>query len=77
MTKTLINVPAHIPVSLMLYSVVFMSFNIRVERIYEDVRESIVNKSIHNNFQLEKLPLVIQKVTALMGVLVCIAWFQL
>ncbi|XP_027148631.1 callose synthase 9 [Coffea eugenioides] len=40
-----------------------------VERIYEDIRGSIAKKNIHNDFQLEKLALVIQKVTALMGVL--------
>ncbi|KAL3519146.1 hypothetical protein ACH5RR_021735, partial [Cinchona calisaya] len=40
-----------------------------VERIYEDIRGSIVDKRICVNFQLDKLALVIQKVTALMGVL--------
>lgn len=40
-----------------------------VERIYEDIEESIVNGSIRIDFQLNKLPLVIQKVTALLGIL--------
>ncbi|KAK4482394.1 hypothetical protein RD792_009549 [Penstemon davidsonii] len=40
-----------------------------VERIYDDIRGSIVNRSIHVDFQLTKLPLVIQKVTALLGIL--------
>ncbi|PIN22751.1 1,3-beta-glucan synthase/callose synthase catalytic subunit [Handroanthus impetiginosus] len=40
-----------------------------VERIYEDIRGSIANRSIHVDFQLNKLPLVIQKVTALLGIL--------
>lgn len=40
-----------------------------VERIYEDIRGSIVNQSIHVDFQLNKLALVIQKVTAFMGML--------
>ncbi|KAI3461055.1 hypothetical protein Pfo_017718 [Paulownia fortunei] len=40
-----------------------------VERIYEDIRGSIVTSSIHVDFRLNKLPLVIQKVTALLGIL--------
>ncbi|KAK6144004.1 hypothetical protein DH2020_020824 [Rehmannia glutinosa] len=40
-----------------------------VERIYKDIRGSIVSRSIHVDFQLNKLPLVIQKVTALLGIL--------
>ncbi|CAA3013942.1 callose synthase 9 [Olea europaea subsp. europaea] len=40
-----------------------------VERIYEDIQGSIVKKSILVDFQLNKLPLVIQKVTALLGIL--------
>ncbi|CAA0815270.1 Callose synthase 9 [Striga hermonthica] len=40
-----------------------------VERIYEDIRGSIANRSIHVDFRLNKLPLVIQKVTALLGIL--------
>ncbi|CAK9137155.1 unnamed protein product [Ilex paraguariensis] len=47
-----------------------------VERIYDDIRGSIVKRSMHVDFQLNKLSLVIQKVTALMGVLVCINSFQ-
>ncbi|GAV74732.1 Glucan_synthase domain-containing protein/FKS1_dom1 domain-containing protein [Cephalotus follicularis] len=40
-----------------------------VERIYEDIQTSIAKKSIHVDFQLNKLPLVISRVTALMGIL--------
>ncbi|KAL9265167.1 Callose synthase 9-like protein [Drosera capensis] len=40
-----------------------------VERVYEDIQTIITKKSIHVDFQLNKLSLVIQKVTALMGVL--------
>ncbi|XP_024994756.1 callose synthase 9 isoform X3 [Cynara cardunculus var. scolymus] len=40
-----------------------------VERIYEDIRGSMVKRSIHIDFQLKKLALVIQKVTALTGIL--------
>ncbi|KAJ9549228.1 hypothetical protein OSB04_021771 [Centaurea solstitialis] len=40
-----------------------------VERIYDDIRASIVKGSIHVDFQLRKLALVIQKVTALTGIL--------
>lgn len=47
---------------------------VRVERLYEDIRGSIVKKNIQADFQLNKLPLVISRVTALMGILVCICW---
>ncbi|KAL7084442.1 hypothetical protein ACP275_14G223700 [Erythranthe tilingii] len=40
-----------------------------VERIYEDIQGSIANGCIHVDFRLNKLPLVIQKVTALLGIL--------
>ncbi|XP_059430071.1 callose synthase 9-like [Corylus avellana] len=40
-----------------------------VERIYEDINVSIERKSIHVDFDLSKLPLVISRVTALMGLL--------
>ncbi|KAH6814902.1 glucan synthase-like 10 [Perilla frutescens var. frutescens] len=40
-----------------------------VERIYADIQRSIVNRSILVDLQLDKLPLVIQKVTALLGIL--------
>ncbi|KAK4380701.1 hypothetical protein RND71_002563 [Anisodus tanguticus] len=40
-----------------------------VERIYEDIRESITKRSINVDVELNKLSLVIQKVTALMGIL--------
>ncbi|KAG2272664.1 hypothetical protein Bca52824_067219 [Brassica carinata] len=40
-----------------------------VERIYEDIQASIKNRKIHNDFQLNKLSLVITRVTALLGIL--------
>ncbi|KAI4307526.1 hypothetical protein L6164_030703 [Bauhinia variegata] len=40
-----------------------------VERIYEDINASITKRNIHADFQLNKLPLVISRVTALMGIL--------
>ncbi|XP_061343058.1 callose synthase 9 [Gastrolobium bilobum] len=40
-----------------------------VERIYDDINASITKKSIHVDFQLNKLALVISRVTALMGIL--------
>ncbi|KAG6632601.1 callose synthase 9 isoform X2 [Carya illinoinensis] len=40
-----------------------------VERICEDIHASIVKKTIQVDFQLSKLPLVISRVTALMGIL--------
>ncbi|GFZ18220.1 glucan synthase-like 10 [Actinidia rufa] len=40
-----------------------------VERIYEDIQASIVRKSIHTDFQLNKLALVISRLTAVMGIL--------
>ncbi|KAK3042260.1 hypothetical protein RJ639_001855 [Escallonia herrerae] len=40
-----------------------------VERIYEDIRGSLANRSVYVDFRLTNLPLVIQKVTALMGIL--------
>ncbi|WMV06849.1 hypothetical protein MTR67_000234 [Solanum verrucosum] len=40
-----------------------------VERIYEDIRGSITKRSINVDIDMNKLPLVIQKVTALMGIL--------
>ncbi|KAL8505877.1 hypothetical protein ACS0TY_016920 [Phlomoides rotata] len=40
-----------------------------VERIYEDIKGSIANRNIHDDFRLDKLSIVIQKVTALLGIL--------
>ncbi|KAJ4834525.1 Callose synthase 9 [Turnera subulata] len=40
-----------------------------VERIYEDIESSIRKRNIHVDFQLNKLSLVITRVTALLGVL--------
>nr|VDC92844.1 unnamed protein product [Brassica oleracea] len=39
-------------------------------RIYEDIDTSIKNRKIHHNFQLNKLSLVITRVTALLGILI-------
>ena len=44
----------------------------RVEKIYEVIDASISKRSILVDFQLNKLPLVISRITALMGILVCI-----
>lgn len=54
--------------------IVCISYLVRVERIYEDIQVSNGKKSIQDDFQLSKLPLVISRVTALMGILVCISW---
>lgn len=40
-----------------------------VERIYEDIHSSMVKRNIHEDFALNKLALVISRVTALMGIL--------
>lgn len=48
----------------------FFLYYVRVERVYEDIRGSIAKRSINVDVELNKLPLVIQKVTALMGILV-------
>ncbi|XP_043693425.1 callose synthase 9 [Telopea speciosissima] len=40
-----------------------------VERIYGEIQESISKKSIHVDLQLNRLPLVISRVTALTGIL--------
>ncbi|KAM2691324.1 hypothetical protein EV2_005739 [Malus domestica] len=40
-----------------------------VEQVYKDIHSSIEKKSIHVDYQLNKLPLVISRVTALMGIL--------
>lgn len=47
-----------------------IAYYFRVERIYDDINVSVEKRSIHVDFQLTKLPLVISRVTALMGVLV-------
>lgn len=38
-----------------------------VDRLYEDIQGSIAKKSIHDDFELSKLPLVISRLTALLG----------
>ncbi|XP_011037937.1 PREDICTED: callose synthase 9 [Populus euphratica] len=40
-----------------------------VERVYADIEGSIANRSIHIDFQLKKLSLVITRVTGLLGIL--------
>ncbi|RAL52099.1 hypothetical protein DM860_014926 [Cuscuta australis] len=40
-----------------------------VERIYDEIQRSIANRSILVDIELNKLPLMIQKVTALLGIL--------
>ncbi|XP_051120821.1 callose synthase 9 [Andrographis paniculata] len=40
-----------------------------VERIYEDIHGSIVNRSIHSDLRLDKLPTVISKIKGLLGIL--------
>ncbi|KAF7837120.1 callose synthase 9 [Senna tora] len=40
-----------------------------VERVYDDINTSITKKAIHVDFQLNKLPLLISRVSALMGIL--------
>ncbi|XP_031113012.1 callose synthase 9 isoform X2 [Ipomoea triloba] len=40
-----------------------------VQRIYEEIQDSIKNRSIYDTIELNKLPLMIQKVTALLGIL--------
>ncbi|XXG39232.1 hypothetical protein AAC387_Pa01g0246 [Persea americana] len=40
-----------------------------VERIYDDIRQSIAKKDVQVDFRLNKLPLVITRVTALTGIL--------
>lgn len=47
-------------------------WNTRVERIYDDINDSITRRSIPVDFRLNKLALVVSRVTALMGILVCI-----
>ncbi|KAL4186370.1 hypothetical protein AMTRI_Chr09g13760 [Amborella trichopoda] len=41
-----------------------------VERIFEDIRESLIKGSIQSEFQLSKLPLVLSRIAALMGILI-------
>ena len=49
---------------------VLVRYIVRVDRLYEDIEESIRNKRIHVDFDLSKLPLVISRVSALLGPLV-------
>lgn len=49
---------------------VIISYYVRVDRLYEDIQESIAKKRIHVDFELSKLPLVISRLTALLGPMV-------
>lgn len=40
-----------------------------VDRIFEDIKESVGRKSIQKDYELSKLPLVISRITALTGIL--------
>ncbi|KAB2607463.1 callose synthase 9 [Pyrus ussuriensis x Pyrus communis] len=40
-----------------------------IEQVYKDIHASIEKKTVHVDYQLNKLPLVISRVTALMGIL--------
>lgn len=42
----------------------------RVERIFDDIKASLKERNIHHDFQLNKLSLVITRVTAFLGILV-------
>lgn len=67
-----------IPKIKLFQKVLFNCLNfVRVERIFEDLQGSITKKSIIEDFQLNKLPLVITRITALMGILVRIVCFEL
>ncbi|KAK2977667.1 hypothetical protein RJ640_015664 [Escallonia rubra] len=56
-------------INLILTAIVDDEGKMWVERIYEDIRGSLAKRNIYVDFQLNNLPLVIQKVTALMGIL--------
>lgn len=56
-------------IKLILTSIFDKDGKLWVERIYDDIRGSIVKRSLHYDFQLKKLALVMQKVTALTGIL--------
>uniref|UniRef100_A0AAU6MUB7 1,3-beta-glucan synthase n=1 Tax=Paeonia lactiflora TaxID=35924 RepID=A0AAU6MUB7_PAELC len=56
-------------INLILTSILEAEGRMWVERIYQDIKESIGRKSIQVDFELTKLPLVITRITALMGIL--------
>lgn len=56
-------------IRLILTNILVDEGKIWVERIYDDIHASIGNRSIHIDFQLNKLSLVISRVFALMGIL--------
>uniref|UniRef100_A0A1D1Z005 1,3-beta-glucan synthase n=1 Tax=Anthurium amnicola TaxID=1678845 RepID=A0A1D1Z005_9ARAE len=47
-----------------------------VERVYEDIKGSISKRTIHKDFQLSKLPLVISRIAALTGILKGVESFE-
>lgn len=56
-------------IRLILTSILESEGRMWVERIYDDINESKMKKTIHVDFDLSKLALVISRVTALMGML--------
>lgn len=54
------------------FSSLILLMKFRVETIYKDLRHSIMKKNIQKDVQLSKLPLVISRLTALIGMLVII-----
>ncbi|WJX21764.1 Callose synthase 9 [Trifolium repens] len=56
-------------VKLILTEVLDDAGRIWVERIYDDINASITKRSIHVDFRLNKLAVVISRITALMGIL--------
>lgn len=57
------------------FSSLILLMKFRVETIYKDLRHSIMKKNIQKDVQLSKLPLVISRLTALIGMLVIILGF--
>lgn len=50
---------------------VFFTFSFRVETIYDEINERIRKKSIQTDFKLSKLGVVMSRISALTGILVC------
>jgi len=49
----------------------------RVERIYGGIRDSISNRTIQSDLHFKKLPNVIAKLVAVLGILVCMMFWYL
>lgn len=47
----------------------------RVERIFREINNSILEESLLVTLSLKKLPLVVRRFTALTGLLVCVCLF--